>query len=974
MEGDLIECLNAGDGSWWTGRLRRDPRMVGLFPSNFVQVLGDSYRPPSRSPSPMPPVPSPKPSVTEKQSSWRRPFADYKGAGATNGASQVKKEEKVSRRPFSSMAVSRVDSSVVSKPRDERPRTQLYDAPVRHESALENSSNHFSQTPSPVRHDPYDRTPSPNPPMAMYSAGPRAPSPNAMAMAQYGSRAPSPNPYSMEDGPPPPAPPPHRYATSRAPSPNPMAEHMCMNGNRTPEPQRTDDGERTQKNTPSPFTSAFNDIMDTFQDMTVQPKAEPPKQHEDFPQSGIWGPDDYEKLYGGAPRARRPHTSMATSQPDSGYHTGMDGDLDAQKDDGSAQLDDYIPRMEKRLRQLQDSGYQENQNEHENEDLRPPLPAKDSPHSLGEKIQRPFSAFGSRRGSKRLKKQKSAYELASQALGRTFTLKSTATTTTNSSHGTNQSVWSGASAGKMSNTSAGSYYNNKIALGKGLRPMSSVDFTNTRSETPLSGPSYHSSHDSNGGMPPPQTAGLLGGLNTPSPKKSSFIRKMLDSARASAATARSTISANGSYSRPGSRVGSPTKLGKMSNSSMVGISGPVVQSSRPQSSATARDMGLGASMDWVQVRRDVHRSNSLGKNERRERAERCELLEIPVLAPVEQLHRCAEGDEGLDGLPVMVPTDFTSCNLAMVDKSARFVANLPASTTVPSLVQGYLCRPYRSDVQRLRAIFTWVSERISWEDDFEGEINPRRVLQTKRGCSQEIAVLVAEMCHAIGVQAEVIHGHLKVPGEMLDIELTSQPNHWWNAVIVDGEWRIMDCSLASPTNPRRSQYSTTSSQMAESWWFLTRPTEICYTHVPFCPEQQHIVPPVPNEVLLSLPCACPPYFRNNIEIYDFDTSLLHLENMEMAHVQFMVPEDIECTAEMEVRDFARDMDGDLFESGDVVRKPALAQAEWIGGRKRFTVKAVLPGDEGQGVLKIYAGKRGLMVSVRILLNATIVTH
>src|SRR2546423_7461960 len=50
VEGDLIECLNAGDGSWWMGRLKRDKRQVGLFPSNFVEVLED-FRPNSPAPS-----------------------------------------------------------------------------------------------------------------------------------------------------------------------------------------------------------------------------------------------------------------------------------------------------------------------------------------------------------------------------------------------------------------------------------------------------------------------------------------------------------------------------------------------------------------------------------------------------------------------------------------------------------------------------------------------------------------------------------------------------------------------------------------------------------------------------------------------------------------------------------------------------------------------------------------------------------
>lgn len=423
---------------------------------------------------------------------------------------------------------------------------------------------------------------------------------------------------------------------------------------------------------------------------------------------------------------------------------------------------------------------------------------------------------------------------------------------------------------------------------------------------------------------------------------------MIDSARASAATARVTLASS-------SGPGSPQKM-QQGISNISGV--PSIQS-RPQSSA--RDMGLG-SVDWVQVRRDLYRSNSLSLNERQDRSDRCQMLDISVMLPVEELLASTEGGESLDGLPVSEPVDFASCNLSMVDKSARFVNNLPPSTTPAALVQGYLCRPYRSDVQRLRAIFTWVSERISWEEDYQGDIDLRRVMQTKRGCTEEIAYLVAEMCGAVGVQSEVIHGHLKIPGEPLDIDLLSRPNHWWNAVIVDGEWRVMDCSLAGPTNPRRALFSTVRSQGADTFWFLTSPLQACFTHVPMAPEHQHLMPAVSTEVLFSLPCACPPYFQHNLEIFEFDTSLIHLDNLELAHVHFFVPEDIELVAEVETRAFAHDSDGDLFENGDVVKKPALAQAEWIGGKKRFTIKALLPGDEGQGVLKIYAGKRGLMVS------------
>jgi len=493
----------------------------------------------------------------------------------------------------------------------------------------------------------------------------------------------------------------------------------------------------------------------------------------------------------------------------------------------------------------------------------------------------------------------------------------------------------------------------------------------------MGGISYHSSHETDAQQQRPEwaenvsdTPSALGGLTSAQsikPKKSGFFKKMIESAKTGAANARSTISTS-SNSRPGSPVKPKQFMNGITSIASGGGSSNIGASSRPQSSA-AKEMGLGNSIEWVQVRRDVNRSNTLSRNERLERAERCQMLDIPVIAPVDALYEHAEGAEGLDGLPITDPTDFlTATNLSLVDKTARFVRDLPPTLNATGLAQQYLCRPYRSDVQRLRAIFTWVSERVTWEDDFEvldstsaTVVDTRRVVQTKRGCTQEIAFLVAELCTAVGIHAEVVHGYLKTPGELLEFENAAMPNHWWNALIIDGEWRFIDCALANPTNPKRTKYSCVGNNQAEGWYFLTRPMQLCWSHVPLLPEQQHICPPVAHEVLMALPCVCPQYFKNEVQVVDFDTSLLHLENLEMVHLHFLVPEDIEIVAEVEVRAFAQDADGDYFENGDVVRKPSLSQAEWISGRKRFAVKALLPGDEGQGVLKIYAGKRGLMV-------------
>jgi transglutaminase/protease-like cytokinesis protein 3 len=140
--------------------------------------------------------------------------------------------------------------------------------------------------------------------------------------------------------------------------------------------------------------------------------------------------------------------------------------------------------------------------------------------------------------------------------------------------------------------------------------------------------------------------------------------------------------------------------------------------------------------------------------------------------------------------------------------------------------------------------------------------------------------------------------------------------------------------------------------------------EICWTHIPEYHKQQHICPPVAQDTLLAIPCVCPPFFKNGLEFVDYDTSVLRVDDLELVHIKLIAPADVECVAEVEARAFARDVDGDFFESGELVKKRASSQAEWIGGQKRYTVKALLPGDEGHGVLKIYAGKRGLMHSIK----------
>ena len=911
VEGDLIECLNAGDGSWWMGRLRRDRRMMGLFPSNFVIVLDDSFQPTSRAASPMPEL---QQNQTQKQkSNLRKPFSGYKNVPS----------------PAST------PPNLKSKPTAQA-QEQAY-----------NPAN----PPSTVL---WNMPPS--------SRGP--------------SRSPSPIPHHEIGSPSPPPPPPHRVALGRrTPSPQPLAMNdRYLNFSRTPSPQPPS----LSGHTPPMLRHAMDDVMSSLEDMGMSRTESEPKAP-----FNPWSPEAFDELH--KPSARRPDprplTSLGLGAGGSNYldQEGYSShhNLPDQYDDGPPQLGNYVQRMESRLRQMQD---QKNGQYQDPGDGPPPEPPpKNSPfHS------RPTSAMGGRRPS--IRNRKSAYELGRAALGRTFTIKSSAT---NSSSGvqsnatlssaqtsmTSQSIMSGHSAGGFSATSAGSLARrNKFGNIDNGRPVTSAGTREYefRPQTPLTSTSFAPSRHARQGAQSAvgwentssfgESVGGLGGFSTPKAKKAGFFKKLIEGAKTGAASARSNI-AVGQSSMP------PPKAAF--SSGVPSIAGGTGFSKPGQGRDAAREMGLGGSnSDWLKMRQDVNRSNTPGPTERQERADRCLMLDHPVIYPVDELFETADGNEGTDGLPVPDPFQINNPGLSLVDKAARFITSLPPMTNAASLAQGYVCRPHRSDVQRLRAIFTWVSERVAWEEDFEGQIDTRRIVQSKRGCSHELAVLVAEMCQAINVHAEVVRGHLKTPGQDLDLDALNRPNHYWNAILVDNEWRMMDCSLASPTNPRRTLFSSISPSIAEPFYFLAKPLELCYTHVPLDAAQQHIVPPISPDVLLSLPCALPSYFRQSLSLHAYDTSLIRLDALEMCIISVNVPTDVELVAEVETSSFLRDPDGDVYENSDAVtRKRALAQASWYTPpsnphilQKRYIVKALLPGDEGVGMLKVYAGKKGLMHS------------
>ncbi|RPB26936.1 hypothetical protein L211DRAFT_896171 [Terfezia boudieri ATCC MYA-4762] len=1049
VEGDFIECLNAGDGQWWMGRLMRNGD-VGPFPSNFVEILEEPGPPPLRRPlsragsaSPMPFTGgggggsltrshSPAPPRQTRNVSPREGYEydTYGRRSVQKRSSQYRDmspERAYHQRPRSRAAdpqyqdrpVSRARSPVppglstyqhggreVSPARsryqqdyrrDASPNRSHYQMDHRREVSPARSQYQDRRAVSPV--PPHYRVPSPAPPHFAHRA--RVPSPAPPAHFQrprattpmppnvYNQRAISPAPpihlsrqpspehammYDNGSGPPPP-PPPH--------------QHLTPGNSRPPSPHQ---------HTPSPLRSAMEDVMSSLEHMVSHDNHDYGIDRATTPHivDDPWSPHAFRDEFSATPsRIVRPHTSLGV-----GAHN-----FDIDDDDDDDDDDPYDSRYP--VQQPPGGSYSEAMQDHiqrfqvannepfrvKRDDMPPPLPPKRyTSDELAKQQYTPNDILAIRRPltANFADKRKSIHDLPARGstntpLSRNTTVKSSATSAsfssnaqsvaTNSTGLTSISLMSGHSAGCTSATSAGSYNRRKrthsVVEGTTFRPP----LLGARSETPISVTGSGSGHASGsasgsgigqsllrkGRRPVPSNVGasesdpaLFGGHQVPKPKKAGIIKTLINRAKATTANARSTFNHTPPLPTPG-----PVVVNKGPGDVITGIQGgqPRLQ---------------GPAHGWAEVRRDVNRSNSLSRAERDERSRRVQMLGHTVLRPVDLLDEVVDGDAAADGkTAVQDPADFVNAtNLAFVDKTARFINNLPLFTTPESLATMHICKSYRTEVQKLRAIFTWLSEKVSWErptppvDGVEAKMDLRRVLQVKRGSPEEVANIVMLMCRAVGIEAEVIPGYLKAPGEMFEAADIPSPNHFWNAVVCEGEWRMMDCSLASPTHPRRVLYSGASNTTTEFHYFLTPPSRICWTHVPSQPRHQHMIPPLPLCQLLALPVVTSVFFQHDLKVQDFDTSLIRLEGLEALQIDVGVPVDIELIAEVEARGYAIDADGEIYESDQVVKKRALAQVAWDSGHKTYRIKAVTPGDVGAAVLKVYAGRKGLMHSIK----------
>ncbi|WP_019668342.1 transglutaminase domain-containing protein [Eudoraea adriatica] len=243
------------------------------------------------------------------------------------------------------------------------------------------------------------------------------------------------------------------------------------------------------------------------------------------------------------------------------------------------------------------------------------------------------------------------------------------------------------------------------------------------------------------------------------------------------------------------------------------------------------------------------------------------------------------------------------CNeYARVDQKVR---EYPAFKKIHDL--GYrIQNDFSSDQERVRAAFVWLTQNMIYEKTYDDIFRTgqrityrsesgrksqiRRValewaekaFLMRKGVCLEYSLILNELCLQFGLPSKVIVGVAKTDIRFIKGE-QSFKNHTWNAVQLDGIWKLMDPTWASGHLDLASKRFI---RKQIDHYYFTKPEEFIKHHYPTNPEWQLLDDPVDIEQFFSAPIYLTEFFGKGIELSPKTKGILSISSKDANYIYF----------------------------------------------------------------------------------------
>ena len=200
-----------------------------------------------------------------------------------------------------------------------------------------------------------------------------------------------------------------------------------------------------------------------------------------------------------------------------------------------------------------------------------------------------------------------------------------------------------------------------------------------------------------------------------------------------------------------------------------------------------------------------------------------------------------------------------------------------ATDNVQNLAE-YLASAAKNDLEKARAFFTWIVENIAYDNvAFRTKKYPDQsapaVLRTRKSVCAGYAQLFSGLARATDLTAEYLEGYAKGYGYKIGMEFPSA-NHAWNAVKIDGQWRLLDCCWGRGVVINDDVYKFDIND----FYFLCPPEFFVYTHLPEDDRWQLMAHKMTKESFEELVFAYPCFFQYGLTIKNRSLGTIRTDN------------------------------------------------------------------------------------------------
>ncbi len=205
--------------------------------------------------------------------------------------------------------------------------------------------------------------------------------------------------------------------------------------------------------------------------------------------------------------------------------------------------------------------------------------------------------------------------------------------------------------------------------------------------------------------------------------------------------------------------------------------------------------------------------------------------------------------------------DFTS-----IDDYAKAY---PKKTSTIDELANYFLQKEASELEKARMIYVWLAENINYDDHGYnskqfGDNSAEGVMKNKLAVCEGFANLYLSLGEKLGLKIIKVTGLAKgydYDGDSYD-NVEDASNHAWNAINIDGVWKIFDATWGQGYAFTNSKGKLVSKKEVGNEWFNIDPKISIFSHLPEESDKQFLSPTISFETFLEMPNIVPSAFSS----------------------------------------------------------------------------------------------------------------